>query len=83
MHINTPTINHTKNTYILVGNFSGGNSADSASLEVDDGAAMRTSKSDTSLTDSFVMIPDSRKKMNPLNALRPGINIYKLQFKYN
>ncbi|CAH0558995.1 unnamed protein product [Brassicogethes aeneus] len=50
----------------------GGNSADNTSLDVDDNAAMRTSKSDTSLTDSFVMVSDAKKKVNTLNALRPG-----------
>jgi hypothetical protein len=53
--------------------FSGGNSADSPSLDVDDGSSMRTSKSDTSLTDSFVMVADNRKRtVNPMNVLRPG-----------
>jgi hypothetical protein len=51
----------------------GGNSADSPSLDVDDGSSMRTSKSDTSLTDSFVMVADNRKRtVNPMNVLRPG-----------
>nr|XP_008195320.1 PREDICTED: WD repeat and FYVE domain-containing protein 3 isoform X2 [Tribolium castaneum] len=51
----------------------GGNSADNASLDVDDGTSMRTSKSDTSLTDSFVMVPESKKRtVNPMNVLRPG-----------
>ncbi|XP_044260057.1 WD repeat and FYVE domain-containing protein 3 isoform X2 [Tribolium madens] len=51
----------------------GGNSADSASLDVDDGTNMRTSKSDTSLTDSFVMVPETKKRtVNPMNVLRPG-----------
>ncbi|KAJ8919114.1 hypothetical protein NQ315_012099 [Exocentrus adspersus] len=51
----------------------GGNSADSVTLDVDDGTGMRTSKSDTSLTDSFVMISETKKKnINPLNSLRPG-----------
>lgn len=35
---------------------------------------MRTSKSDTSLTDSFVIIPDARKRtLNSQNSLRPGM----------
>ncbi|CAG9859319.1 unnamed protein product [Phyllotreta striolata] len=51
----------------------GGSSADNASLDVDDGSGLRTSKSDTSLTDSFVMLPDTKKKSpNPMNTLRPG-----------
>nr|XP_022909115.1 WD repeat and FYVE domain-containing protein 3 [Onthophagus taurus] len=51
----------------------GGNSADNESLDVDDAAGMRTSKSDTSLTDSFVIVPDTRKRaVNPQNLLRPG-----------
>lgn len=51
----------------------GGNSADNISLEVDDGSGMRTSKSDTSLTDSFIIIPEPRKRpVNPHSALRPG-----------
>lgn len=54
--------------------FIGGSSAESASLDVDDASGLRTSKSDTSLTDSFVVIPEARKRMiNPLNVLRPGI----------
>lgn len=37
---------------------------------------MRTSKSDTSLTDSFVIVPDARKRpINPLNTLRPGKDV--------
>lgn len=53
--------------------FAGGSSAESASLDVDDGSALRTSKSDTSLTDSFVVVPEARKKtINPMNVLRPG-----------
>lgn len=55
----------------------GGASADNNSLEVDDSINMRTSKSDTSLTDSFVMVPDAKKKINPLNSLRPGNIFYK------
>ncbi|XP_074038577.1 WD repeat and FYVE domain-containing protein 3-like isoform X1 [Leptinotarsa decemlineata] len=51
----------------------GGNSAECASIDVDDGSGMRISKSDTSLTDSFVMISEAKKKpINPLNSLRPG-----------
>lgn len=51
----------------------GGNSADNESLEVDDSSGMRTSKSDTSLTDSFVIIPDARKRtLNSQHTLRPG-----------
>ncbi|XP_018577977.1 WD repeat and FYVE domain-containing protein 3 [Anoplophora glabripennis] len=51
----------------------GGNSADSVSLDVDDGSGMRTSKSDTSLTDSFVMVSEAKKRTtNPMNSLRPG-----------
>lgn len=51
----------------------GGNSADGLSLDGDDGASMRTSKSDTSLTDSFIMVPENRKRtINPMNILRPG-----------
>lgn len=53
--------------------FAGGNSGDSSSLEIDDSSILRTSKSDTSITDSFVMIPDAKKKTpNPMNQLRPG-----------
>lgn len=53
--------------------FVGGSSADSASLDIDDGSGLRTSKSDTSLTDSFVVVPEARKRaINPLNVLRPG-----------
>lgn len=52
----------------------GGSSADSASLDVDDGSGLRTSKSDTSLTDSFVVVPEARKRtINPLNVLRSGM----------
>ncbi|XP_074035632.1 uncharacterized protein isoform X2 [Leptinotarsa decemlineata] len=37
---------------------------------------MRTSKSDTSLTDSFVKISEAKKKpINPLNSLRPEITV--------
>ncbi|KAG5870011.1 hypothetical protein JTB14_023053 [Gonioctena quinquepunctata] len=51
----------------------GGNSAECASIDIDDGSGMRTSKSDTSLTDSFVMISDAKKKTtHPMNSLRPG-----------
>ncbi|XP_074041175.1 WD repeat and FYVE domain containing 3 bchs isoform X2 [Leptinotarsa decemlineata] len=54
----------------------GGNSAECASIDVDDGSGMRTSKSDTSLTDSFVMISEAKKKpINPLNSLRPEITV--------
>lgn len=52
----------------------GGNSAEMTSIEVDDGSGLRTSKSDTSLTDSFVIVPEARKRpVNPLYALRPGL----------
>ncbi|XP_044762510.1 WD repeat and FYVE domain-containing protein 3 [Coccinella septempunctata] len=51
----------------------GGSSTDNNSLEVDEGSGIRTSKSDTSLTDSFVIIPETKKKaISPLNILRPG-----------
>lgn len=51
-----------------------------ASVDVDDGSGMRTSKSDTSLTDSFVIVPDTRKRpVNPLHALRPGETYFTLQ----
>ncbi|CAH1111054.1 unnamed protein product [Psylliodes chrysocephalus] len=51
----------------------GGNSAENPSLDIDDGSGLRTSKSDTSLTDSFVMIAENKKKSpNPMNTLRPG-----------
>ncbi|XP_056639814.1 WD repeat and FYVE domain-containing protein 3 isoform X1 [Diorhabda sublineata] len=51
----------------------GGHSADNAVVDIDDGSGLRTSKSDTSLTDSFVMISETKKKSpNPLNSLRPG-----------
>lgn len=50
----------------------GGNSTDNSSLDVDDSSAMRTSKSDTSLTDSFIVVPENRRKINPMNTLRPG-----------
>nr|CAI5836643.1 unnamed protein product [Callosobruchus analis] len=51
-----------------------GTSGESTSLEVvDDGSGLRASKSDTSLTDSFIMVPEAKKKpINPLNSLRPG-----------
>ncbi|KAB0793199.1 hypothetical protein PPYR_12819 [Photinus pyralis] len=50
-----------------------GNSADSVSLEVDEGSGMRTSKSDTNLTDSFIIVPEPRKRpVNPHSSLRPG-----------
>ncbi|CAH1175861.1 unnamed protein product [Phaedon cochleariae] len=49
-----------------------GNSADIASIDVDDGSGMRTSKSDTSLTDSFVMVSEKKRHINPMNSLRPG-----------
>ncbi|CAG9764999.1 unnamed protein product [Ceutorhynchus assimilis] len=50
----------------------GGHSTDSASLDVED-SGLRTSKSDTSLTDSFVMVDNNQKKsQNPMNNLRPG-----------
>ncbi|KAK9884773.1 hypothetical protein WA026_009003 [Henosepilachna vigintioctopunctata] len=48
-------------------------STDNNSLDVDEGSGIRTSKSDTSLTDSFVIVPETKKKAtNPLNILRPG-----------
>ncbi|KAF5299222.1 hypothetical protein FQA39_LY02395 [Lamprigera yunnana] len=51
----------------------GGNSADGIGLDVDDGTGMRTSKSDTSLTDSFIIVPEPRKRpTNPHSSLRPG-----------
>ncbi|XP_060523655.1 WD repeat and FYVE domain-containing protein 3 [Cylas formicarius] len=50
----------------------GGNSADSASLDVDDGSGLRASKSDTSLTDSFIIIDAKKKSVNPLHVLRTG-----------
>lgn len=53
--------------------FLGGNSAELTSIDIDDGSGLRTSKSDTSLTDSFVIVPDARKRpINPLYTLRPG-----------
>ncbi|KAF7272906.1 hypothetical protein GWI33_014343 [Rhynchophorus ferrugineus] len=50
----------------------GGNSAESGSLDVDDSSGLRTSKSDTSLTDSFIIIDKKKKAINPLNTLKPG-----------
>lgn len=51
----------------------GGNSTDNPSLDVEDSTSMRTSKSDTSLTDSFIMVPENRKRtINPMNILRSG-----------
>lgn len=55
--------------YLLVG----GNSTESPSLDIEDTAGMRTSKSDTSLTDSFIVVPEPRKRpINPHSILRPG-----------
>lgn len=59
-----------------------GGSTEGNSLEVcnfDESSGMRTSKSDTSLTDSFVIIPDTRKRpINPLSVLRSGKSFLKL-----
>lgn len=43
-------------------------------MDIDDGSILRTSKSDTSITDSFVIISSDTKKKapNPMNQLRPG-----------
>ncbi|XP_017775866.1 PREDICTED: WD repeat and FYVE domain-containing protein 3 isoform X2 [Nicrophorus vespilloides] len=58
---------------VHVGLTKSGNSADNDSLDVDDGSGIRTSKSDTSLTDSFIMVSEIKKKAtNPLHALRSG-----------
>lgn len=60
----------------------GGNSAESTSLDIDDASLLRTSKSDTSITDSFVIITDTKKKTpNPMNQLRLGNNSF--AYKYN
>ncbi|KAL1508880.1 hypothetical protein ABEB36_003702 [Hypothenemus hampei] len=48
----------------------GGQSTDNNSLDVDDQSGLRTSKSDTSLTDSFVVV--EKKSPNPRNILRTG-----------
>lgn len=50
----------------------GGHSTDSTSLDIEDASGLRTSKSDTSLTDSFVMVDTQKKIRNPMNSLRPG-----------
>ncbi|XP_066149954.1 WD repeat and FYVE domain-containing protein 3 [Euwallacea fornicatus] len=50
----------------------GGHSTESGSLEIDDASGLRTSKSDTSLTDSFVIVDSQKKNRNPHNALRLG-----------
>lgn len=71
-------MNKTSNYLHKVLLFPGNNSADNASLDVDDGSGMRTSKSDTSLADSFVVIPETRKRhVNPMNSLRRGIYLKK------
>ncbi|XP_019753468.2 WD repeat and FYVE domain-containing protein 3 isoform X1 [Dendroctonus ponderosae] len=50
----------------------GGQSADACSLDIEDASGLRTSKSDTSLTDSFVIVDNQKRNQNPHNALRPG-----------
>ncbi|XP_018321850.1 WD repeat and FYVE domain-containing protein 3 [Agrilus planipennis] len=63
----------------------GGASSDNASLDTDDGSSLRASKSDTSLTDSFIIVPpEPRKKpVNPHNTLRPGFKWQRqLVFRY-
>lgn len=63
----------------------GGSSADGGTLEIcsfDDNSnsSLRTSKSDTSLTDSFVVVPDTRKRpINPQSVLRSGKIIKKYE----
>ncbi|XP_050299394.1 WD repeat and FYVE domain-containing protein 3 [Anthonomus grandis grandis] len=49
----------------------GGQSTESGgSLEIEDASGLRTSKSDTSLTDSFVIVETQKK--NPMKTLREG-----------
>ena len=71
-------------TYLKLMNNSGQNwwtflncseSVTSSTAGVDSEGALRTSKSDTSLTDSFVMVNEADtkpKKINPQNVLRDG-----------
>lgn len=60
----------------------GGNSADGGTLEIcsfdeTSSSSLRTSKSDTSLTDSFVVIPETRKRpINPQSVLRAGMSYF-------
>lgn len=57
--------------FILLGGSTEGGTLEVCSFE--DSSAMRTSKSDTSLSDSFVIVPDARKRpINPLSVLRSG-----------